>query len=195
MKSNFYVHYSSLECVNHPIQYILIIEPNIYYFHGIASREKKEKKKYHKRFNFIGLKITRSPECAAIYYTRRIARGSRGSLLRGTDSRYTPVWRSALEHGLLREKGVGSEAGLPSTFIRASIERFERTAREQEVIRIFVLRANGNFIVRVANRRIKWEKERQRDFPASSTSSAIYRHNIFSFMTICAQLNKILQTI
>lgn len=156
MKSNFYVHYSSLECVNHPIQYILIIEPNIYYFHGIASREKKkEKKKYHKRFNFIGLKITRSPECAAIYYTRRIARGSRGSLLRGTDSRYTPVWRSALEHGLLREKGVGSEAGLPSTFIRASIERFERTAREQEVIRIFVLRANGNFIVRVANRRIK----------------------------------------
>lgn len=45
MKSNFYVHYSSLECVNHSIQYILIIEPNIYYFHGIASWEKKKKRK------------------------------------------------------------------------------------------------------------------------------------------------------
>lgn len=36
--------------------------------------------------------------------------------------------------------------GLPSTFIRA---RIERTAREQEVIRISVLRANGNFVVEI----------------------------------------------
>lgn len=70
--------------------------------------------------------------------------------MRGTDSRHTPVRGSTPEPGLLREKGVRSETGLLSTFIRAGdIKRFERTAPEQEVIRIFVLRANGNCLLRI----------------------------------------------
>lgn len=100
--------------------------------------------------NFIRLKITRSPKCAAIYHTRRIAGVPRGGLLRGTDPRYAPIWRSALEHGLLRTKGASSAAELPSTLIRTSIESFERTAPEQEVIRISVIGANENFVLHVA---------------------------------------------
>lgn len=89
--------------------------------------------------NFIDLKMTRSPECAAIYLARWNAGVSRGGLLRGTDSRNTLVRGSTPERGLLREKGAGSETGLPSTFIRVDdIKRFERTAGEQQVIRIFV---------------------------------------------------------
>ncbi|CAK9795763.1 UDP-glycosyltransferase UGT5 [Anthophora quadrimaculata] len=38
---------------------------------------------------------------------------------------HTPVWGSALEHGLLREKGASSAAALPATFIRTTIKRFE----------------------------------------------------------------------
>lgn len=94
--------------------------------------------------------MTRSPECAVIYLARWNAELSRGGLLRGTDSRHTPVRGSTPEPGLLHEKGVRSETGLLSTFIRADdIKRFERTAPEQEVIRIFVLRANGNCVVRI----------------------------------------------
>lgn len=108
--------------------------------------------------NFIDLKMTRSPECAAIYLARWNAGVSRGGLLRGTDSRNTLVRGSTPERGLLREKGAGSETGLPSTFIRVDdIKRFERTAGEQQVIRIFVLRANGNCVAR----RYRDEKNRE----------------------------------
>lgn len=83
--------------------------------------------------------------------------------MRGTDSRHTPVRGSTPERGLLREKGVRSETGLPSTFIRVDdIKRFERTAPEQEVIRIFVLRANGNCVVRRYRKNIKTEKKKER---------------------------------
>lgn len=85
--------------------------------------------------------------------------------MRGTDSRHTPVRGSTPEHGLLREKGVRSETGLPSTFIRVDdIKRFERTAPEQEVIRIFVLRANGNCtkMVRRYRKNIETEKKKER---------------------------------
>lgn len=117
----------------------------------------------HAAFNFIDLKMTRWPECAAIYLTRWNAGVSRGGLLRGTDSRHTPVRGSTPERGLLREKGVRSETGLPSTFIRVDdIKRFERTAPEQEVIRIFVLRANGNCVVRRYRKNIETEKKKER---------------------------------
>ena len=119
------------------------------------------------------MKITRSPERAAVYHTRWIAGKSRGSLLRGTASRYTPVRRSALERGLLREKGAGSGPGLPSTFIQANIERFERATLEQEVIRIFVSRTRNEevpkFPVHERKCRVKEVKERSRDFSLASS--------------------------
>ena len=51
------MHYSSLECVNHSIQYVLITEPNIYYFHGITPREKKKKKKKKRKNITKGLTL------------------------------------------------------------------------------------------------------------------------------------------
>lgn len=95
--------------------------------------------------NFIGLKITRSPERAAVYHARWIAWDPRGDLLRGTDSCNASVRGSAHEHGPHREKRTGSAAGSLWAFARADIESFERDVGKQEVIRRLLPRTSGSF--------------------------------------------------
>lgn len=82
--------------------------------------------------------MSRPSEYATLHQSRRDVEDTRSGLLWGADLRNLALlWRSALEHGLVGEKGSDTAVELPTVFIRTFMYQFKRTANEQEVEFLF----------------------------------------------------------